>query len=261
VTARHDTGPSSPPPFVLLHGGRHGGWCWGRVARLLRAAGHEVHTPTLTGLGDRAHLLSRDIGLDTHVRDLVAVFEYEDITDAVLVGHSYGGMVVSGAMAKIWQRIRHVIYLDGHIPRTGESVLDMLGPLRAAQMSSTAAERGEGWYIPPTDAAHYGVTDPEDAGWLNQRLTAQPFKTYQDAVGNTERAWNHPATFVQCTTSSLEPHVLERARQQNAVAPELFGYRVLEATHDAMVTAGPAVAELLLDVASASASSVAHAGA
>jgi pimeloyl-ACP methyl ester carboxylesterase len=261
VSEPHETGPDSDtgalPPFVLLHGGRHGGWCWRRVARLLRTAGHGVYTPTLTGSGERAHLLSPDIGLDTHIRDLVAVFEYEDITDAVLVGHSYGGMVVSGAMAEIWQRVRHLVYLDGHLPHTGESVLDMLGPIRSARMASVASQDGDGWYIPPTDASHYGVTDREDAAWINQRLTAQPFKTYQDEVGSTERAWNHAATFIQCAPSSLEPHVLDRARERHANAPELFEYRVLEATHDAMVTAAPAVAELLLDVASRP--SVAHA--
>src|SRR5947199_7272840 len=103
---------SGSAPFVLVHGGRHGGWCWRPVAALLRAAGHEVYTPTLTGLGERAHLLSPQISLDTHVRDVVAVFEFEDIRDAVLVGHSYAGMVVSGAMELIAERVRSLVLLD-----------------------------------------------------------------------------------------------------------------------------------------------------
>jgi pimeloyl-ACP methyl ester carboxylesterase len=236
----------APPPFVLVHGGRHGGWCWKHVAPLLRAAGHQVYTPTLTGLGERAHLLSPQVGLDTHVADLVAVFEFEDIRDAVLVGHSYGGMVVNGAMEQVADRVRSLVLLDAHIPRTGESVFDMIGPTRAAAMLASATADGEGWYIPPTDAAHYGVTDPEDASWLNSRMTAQPLKTYRDPVGSTERAWQHPALFVECVPSSLEPHVLERARARSAADPRLR-YRVLPASHDAMVTAPEAVADVLFE--------------
>ncbi|MGW0582764.1 alpha/beta fold hydrolase, partial [Streptomyces sp. NPDC002920] len=101
-------------PFVLLHGGRHGGWCWKHVAAALRQEGHLVYTPTLTGLGERAHLLSPSIGLDTHVQDLVAVFEFEDIQDAVLVAHSYGGMVASGAMERIADRVRSLVLFDAH---------------------------------------------------------------------------------------------------------------------------------------------------
>jgi pimeloyl-ACP methyl ester carboxylesterase len=237
---------SGPAPFVLLHGGRHGGWCWRPVASLLRAAGHEVYTPTLTGLGERSHLLSPQIGLDTHIQDLVATFEFEDVRDAVLVGHSYGGMVVFGAMERIADRVRSLVLLDAHMPRDGESVFDLNGPVRAAQMVALADAGGEGWFIPPADAARYGVTDPDDAAWVNSRMTAQPLKTYRDPVGATDRAWNHPGLFVECVPSSLEPHMLERARVRSAADPR-FQYRVLEAAHNAMVTAPKAVTELLFE--------------
>ena len=238
---------SGPAPFVLVHGGRHGGWCWRSVASLLRAAGHVVYTPTLTGLGERAHLLNPQIGLDTHVRDVVAVFEFEDIRDAVLVGHSYGGMVVSGAMEMVAERVRSLVLLDAHLPRAGESVFDMIGPERAATMLDLAERDGEGWYIPPGDAARYGVTDPDDAAWLNSRMMAQPLKTYRDPVGATDRAWSHPGLFVECVPhSTLEPHVLERARGRSAADPRVR-YRVLRASHDAMVTEPDAVAELLFE--------------
>ncbi|MGW1027855.1 alpha/beta fold hydrolase [Streptomyces sp. NPDC002577] len=237
---------STRPPFVLLHGGRHGGWCWKRVASALRQAGHVVYTPTLTGLGERAHLLSPEIGLDTHVQDLVATFEFEDIRDAVLVAHSYGGVVASGAMERIADRVHRIVFLDAHLPRTGESVFDMIGPARAARHVARAESGGSRWYIPPSDASWYGVTDPDDAAWVNSRITAQPLKTYQDAVGNTERAWSHPGMFIECVPSSLEPHVLDRARKRHADDPG-FPYRVLHATHDAMVTAPEAVTELLLE--------------
>src|SRR5881409_3342030 len=98
--------------FVLVHGGFHGGWCWKRVTPLLRAAGHEVYTPTLTGLGERAHLLTRDVGLATHVQDVINVLTYEELTDLLLVGHSYGGMVITGVAERLPARVRQLVYLD-----------------------------------------------------------------------------------------------------------------------------------------------------
>ncbi|MFB7992297.1 alpha/beta fold hydrolase [Streptomyces sp. NPDC056002] len=235
---------SARPPFVLVHGGRHGGWCWKHVATALRQAGHTVYTPTLTGLGERAHLLDQTIGLNHHVQDLVSTFEFEDIQDAMLVAHSYGGMVVSGALEHIADRVRRVVYLDAHLPRSGESVFDMIGADRAANHLANAKNNGEGWFIPPADASWYGVTDPDDAAWVNSRITAQPLKTYQDPVGDTDRAWSHPGMFIECVPSSLEPHILNRARERQATDPA-FSYHVLRATHDAMVTAPDAVTELL----------------
>src|SRR5437763_6310667 len=98
--------------YVLVHGAWHGGWCWQRVTPLLRAAGHEVYTPTLTGLGERAHLGTPDVGLATHVEDIVTMLEYEDLTDVVLVGHSYAGMVITGVAHAVPSRLTHLVYLD-----------------------------------------------------------------------------------------------------------------------------------------------------
>lgn len=233
-------------PFVLVHGGRHGGWCWRPVANLLRAAGHDVYTPTLTGLGERAHLLCARIGLDTHVRDVVATIEFEDLHDVVLVGHSYGGMVVTGAMEEVADRVRGLVLLDGHLPHDGESVLDIIGPERATRMTELAELKGDGWFVPPEGAARYGVTEPATAAWVERRLTAQPLKTYQDRIGATARAWRHPGMFIECSPSSLEPHVLERARARSAANPRIR-HHVLETPHNAMITAPADVAQLLLE--------------
>ncbi|HWB36938.1 MAG TPA: alpha/beta fold hydrolase, partial [Rugosimonospora sp.] len=116
--------------FVLVHGGRHGGWCWRKLDPLLRSAGHEVYRPSLTGLGDRAHLLGRfpvdtPIDLDTHVADITGLLTFEDLTDVVLVGHSYGGMVITGIADLIPQRLRHVVFLDAFMPKDGESLMDI----------------------------------------------------------------------------------------------------------------------------------------
>jgi pimeloyl-ACP methyl ester carboxylesterase len=244
--------PAVPEPrtFVLLHGGRHGGWCWRPTADLLRAGGHQVLTPTLTGLGERAHLLGPGIGLDTHVQDLVAVFEFEDLRDVVLVCHSYGGTVAANAMERIADRVRSLVLLDAHLPLEGECVLDVIGPERAAHLLALAEREGEGWYVPPESAARYGVTDPVTAAWVDARLTAQPLRTYRDPCGPTDRAWRHPGMFIECTPSSLTPAQRERARARSAADPAIV-HRVLATPHNAMVTAPADLATLLIQAGTA----------
>src|SRR5215213_11633038 len=110
--------------FVLVHGSMHGGWCWKRVAPLLRAAGHDVHTPILTGPGERVHLAHSGIDLDTHIRDVLGVLEFEDLHDVVLVGHSYGTMVITGVADRAPERIAHLVYLDGVMAGEGQAALD-----------------------------------------------------------------------------------------------------------------------------------------
>src|SRR5580698_3497417 len=113
--------------FVLVHGAFQGGWVYARVSRMLREAGHEVYTPTLTGLGERSHLADRAINLDTHIQDIVNVFNYEGIKDAILCGHSYGGMVITGVANEIGDRIRTLFYIDAFAPDHGQSLVDILG--------------------------------------------------------------------------------------------------------------------------------------
>src|SRR5215472_7308781 len=118
--------------YVLVHGGGHGGWCYQKVARLLRAAGHEVHAPSLTGLGERAHLLpliGRHVDLDMHVRDIVEYLYYYDLRDVILVGHSYGGMVITGAADRAADRVGRLVYLDAANPVDGQSLVDVAGPI------------------------------------------------------------------------------------------------------------------------------------
>ena len=235
------------PPFVLVHGGRHGGWCWKRLSPRLRQAGHEVHVITLTGLGERAHLIRPDTGLGVHVQDLVAMMRYEDIRDAVIVAHSYGGMVACGAMEEIGDRVRSLVFLDAQIPHTGESVFDIIGPERAVGMTEMAELDGEGWYIPPSDARTYGVSDPDDVAWANARISAQPIASYREPVGLTDRAWACPGTYIECVPTAMKPHMLARPRARSQ-ADSRFRYRTLDAPHDAMITSPHALCELLLEV-------------
>ena len=123
--------------FVLVHGAWHGGWCYKRVARLLRQAGHDVYTPTLTGLGERAHLMNRAIALDTHVQDIVGVIRCEELSDVVLCGHSYGGMVITGVAEQMAAKIRSLVYLDAFVPENGKCLFDYLPASNRAKCVTT----------------------------------------------------------------------------------------------------------------------------
>src|ERR1700745_1867550 len=148
--------------FVLVHGAWHGGWCWAKVARLLRDAGHDVYTPTLTGLGERAHLARPDVDLELHIQDIVSMLEAEELRGVTLVGHSYGGMVLSGVAARAGAgRLVQLVYLDARVPEAGKALLDYLGP-RAEAMRETVRTQGEGWKVPPFPPERFGVTSQRD---------------------------------------------------------------------------------------------------
>ena len=172
--------------FVLVHGTGHGGWCWKFVRDILHERGHRVYTPTLTGCGERSHLLHPDIGLDMHITDIVNVLEWEELENVVLVGHSYGGLVISGVADRAKERLRHLIYLDAIIPRDGDSLLTarrdisveemraneeqlrriapdgnyVVGFFRGDVRDSTGARRHCGM----GGTAHYSTSDQELAG-------------------------------------------------------------------------------------------------
>jgi len=183
--------------FLLVHGAWHGGWCWRRVTRILRAAGHEVFSPTLTGLGEREHLMSPDVGLDTHISDVLGVLEYEDLRDVVLVGHSYGGMVIAGATEKAAERIAHLVYLDAFVPEDGKSLCDYQPPEILKMFHETAQAEGEGYKLPSFPAEAFGVTSEEDLNWVRPRLNPHPLKTKLDAVQmKNPQAAEIPRTFI-----------------------------------------------------------------
>jgi pimeloyl-ACP methyl ester carboxylesterase len=166
--------------YVLMHGAWYGGWCWRKVTPLLRAAGHEVHAPTLTGLGERVHLAAPAVGLDTHVQDVLHVLEYEDLSGVVAVGHSYGGLVIAGVADRAPERLAHLVYLDADIREDGEAFVDGLPPARRAALEARVRTDGAGWRLPlDVDSAldGYGVDDPAERRWMAARLVPHPWKT------------------------------------------------------------------------------------
>jgi pimeloyl-ACP methyl ester carboxylesterase len=167
--------------FVLVHGAWHGGWCWKRVRRALQALGHDVFTPTLTGVADRVHLLSPQVNLETHITDVVNLIRWEELSDVVLCGHSYGGCVISGVADRVPDRIGALVYLDAFVLENGQSVYDTLpAPMRDSQLEQALAS-GEGWKVPPIPAEAFHV-NTHDLDWVNRQCTMQPLAAFQQRL-------------------------------------------------------------------------------
>lgn len=229
--------------FVVVHGAWGGGWEWAAVAGALRDHGHEVHTPTLTGLGDRAHLgLAEPIGLSTHVADVVSVLEMEDLEDVVLCGASYGGMPVTGAADQASERVARVVYVDALVPHDGRSALDLLPSGFGAQVRAGLAEHGSAWRV-PLPAALWEALMP--AGEIDEgrrqryraRVRDHPAASFTEAVRLDGAVDRIPRAFVRCTGGRLveayadDPieRCAERARAEG------WAYRELETGHDPQV--------------------------
>jgi pimeloyl-ACP methyl ester carboxylesterase len=234
--------------YVLVHGGGHGGWCYQRVARLLRSAGHEVYTPTLTGLGERSHLLSPAIDLDLHITDVVALLHYQDLRDVILVGHSYGGMVITGVADRAADRVGRIVYLDAANPVNGQSLVDVAGPIiEATRPSGEVVDGVELVLLPfPEAGRFYGVTDPDDVAWMADRLTGHPWSCFEQPLRLTNEAalWAIPQYHIVCTSTlaTRDPELMEQAR----AAGRLWE---VDTGHDLMITEPVAVADALLEIA------------
>jgi pimeloyl-ACP methyl ester carboxylesterase len=167
--------------FVLVHGAWHGSWCWKRVRRALQAEDHEVFTPTLTGVADRSHLISPQVNLDTHVADVVNVIRWEELTDVVLCGHSYGGCVITGVADRIPERLRALVYLDAFILENGQALHDVLPRGVAEDQVRGANETGDGWRVPPITADFFQV-NVGDRPWVDRQCTPQPLATFRQRL-------------------------------------------------------------------------------
>ncbi len=168
------------PPIVLVHGAWHGAWCWRRVVPLLRAAGYEVYAPTLTGLADKAHLLSRSVNLATHVDDVLGLIEAEELRDAVLVGHSYAGMVITGVADRVPERLRSLVYLDAFVPESDKRLIDYAAADRREAMIKAGQASG---FVDPPPATLFGLKPgTPDMDWVTRRMTKQPLRTMADSL-------------------------------------------------------------------------------
>ena len=158
---------------VLIHGAHHGGWCWKRVVRQLDSEGWDVFAPSLTGSGDRAHLLNEEVTLDTRIQDIVGLLEAEELHDVVMCAHSAGGMVATGVAERVAGRISSLIMLDAVVPEDGESLFDILAAAEGISSAERQAQSSATWVMPAArlSAGFFGVTDPSDAAWVERHLT------------------------------------------------------------------------------------------
>jgi pimeloyl-ACP methyl ester carboxylesterase len=231
--------------FLICHGAWSAGWAWKKVRPLLRAAGHEVFTPTYTGLGERAHLVSRSVTLDTHIADVLGVIECEDLSEIVLVGHSYGGMVATGVADRVPERISKLVYLDAFVPESGQCLSDLLPPQVRAGRQEAAPVQGDGWLVapnpPPPD------TSPEDTAWITPRRRWQPTGCFSQPIVLRNGAAPPPRAYIYCTRIAPEDTFGQFARRFRS-AP---GWQFLEidASHSPNVTAPEALVRILDQVA------------
>lgn len=228
--------------FVLMHGGWHGGWCWAYVAEILRARGHRVTTPTQTGLGERRHLISADLTLQTFIDDLVNHIFVEDLNAITLVGHSFGGNAVSGAAEAIPDRISSLVYLDCTILMSGDRLSDKLPQEKASELLAKTPSEDDRISLPPPDASAFGIRDPEQAAWVQRRLTPHPISTFFSPLPIKGLPGNGlPARYVSCTDPRYHP-----AEQVSAwVEPMGWPVEELPTGHDAMVIDPQALVEVL----------------
>jgi alpha-beta hydrolase superfamily lysophospholipase len=228
--------------FVLVHGAWHGGWCWQRLTPSLTSRGHAVYAPTLTGLGERAHLRGCVADLATHIEDVVSVVESEDLTDVVLVGHSLGGIKLPAIAERIVERVVQLVNVDGMIPLSGQSIKDMLPGVWESSRARATAAGDEGW-VPPPDDWDFGLS-PSDYEWAKRRLSADPIKTWESPIVFTsERAGRLPGLFIHCTSGLAADEVVA---ERETCEKRGWQYRALVATHDVMLSAPEQLAATLL---------------
>jgi pimeloyl-ACP methyl ester carboxylesterase len=233
--------------YVLVHGGGHGGWCYQPLARILRARGHEAYALTLTGLGERSHLLNAAVDLDTHITDVVNTLVFEDLRDVILVGHSYGGMVITGVADRVPERIGHLVYLDAAYPQNGQSLVDHAGPMMLAARKSARVVNGIELVLFPGEdpLGFYGVKDPGQIAWMKPKLTPHPWKCFEQKLVLKNEAVMRaiPRSFITCSFRMDDP--------SRAALKALCNGRYWEfdTGHDLMITEPAAVAGVLLQLA------------
>lgn len=228
-----------PNTYVLIAGAWHGGWVWRDVAPGLRALGHAVSAPTLTGLGERHHNGTEDTNLSTHIEDVVAHITMEGLQSVTLVGWSYGGMVITGVAAMIPDKIKSLIYLDAFVPEDGKALVDYLPPERKAHYDLIAAE---GNPIPPLPLASFGPIDPALVEFVAPRLTNQPWRTFYEPV----RTWHLPSNITVGYVYCSGPEARFTAFYEKLKKDSHVRTAIIDASHLCMLTAPSETMQLLV---------------
>ena len=225
---------SAKPPIVLIHGAWQGGWGWKQTVPLLWQAGYAATSPTLSGMGERRNVPPDASGLQVHIEDIVAHLEMQDLRNVVLVGHSYGGCVLSGVLARQTGRVAHAIYVDAYVPSAGEGILKLLTPEERAPIQALAAAGGA-IPVPPEDTwgERWGLTSPELRAWARPRMTAQPALTFTETVSGDPFAKPIRLTYIKCKNN---PNPGFWAMTKRIKADPRFTYREIAGPHMVMLT-------------------------
>jgi pimeloyl-ACP methyl ester carboxylesterase len=233
--------------FLVAHGAWSAGWAWKKMRPQMRARGHEIFTPTYTGMGERAHLAHKDIDLETHIADVLGVLNVEDLRNVILVGHSYGGMVATGVADRASERIAQLVYLDAFAPRDGQSLLELQTDEARKRVREATAKEGDGWRIPPNPAPP--DTSHEDLAWVNAHRVPQPIKTFEQKIRLTGAVDKLPRTYIYCKIS--RPGDVFRQFRDRASTEKGWKCIDIDASHSPNVTAPEALAAILDGIASA----------
>lgn len=229
--------------FVLVHGAWHGAWCWRKVLPGLWQAGHRAFAVSLTGVGEKAHLMSPAIRLGTHVQDVVELVEAEELDRCILVGHSYGGMAITGAADRLAGRVGHLVYVDAMVPHDGECWSSSHDEATRASRRAAIAQHGA---LPPPDVSVFGLSG-DDAAWVQRRQRPQPGGVYDDPLNfDAARLASLPRTFIDCVAPALGTIAQSRRRVRSEPG---WTVHTLQTGHDPMVSAPQDLLRLLLSVA------------
>ena len=230
--------------YVLVHGSWLGGWCWQRVTPLLTAAGHNVLAPSLTGLGDRTHVGHGVIDLDLHIKDISALLEWEDLTEVILVGHSYAGMVITAVGDRMPERVAHLFYVDAVVPEDSKAIIDLIPPEMAESIRAAAAANDDPTRMPPAPPEALGITDPGDVAWVMAKSVGMPIATHEQPIQLTGTYKNvAKRTYVACTDPALGG--LEATAAAARDDPDC-NYFEIATGHDPMITKPSELADILL---------------
>jgi len=237
--------PTLSKTFVLVHGAWHGGWCWRRVADRFEAKGHKVFAPTLTGVGERSHLLSKDINLDTHITDIVNVFKWEDLRNVCLVVHSYGGWPGSGALEQIGDRVSSIVWLDAFKPENGQKGIDYASEFsrKAFEEAVAKGEPGRG----PPKATAFAVVDEKDRAWVDSKTTPQPNGVAVQPIKLTG-ARDKIARKTYIRAAKYPQAAFDKALAECKADPSWKTFEIATAGHDVMVDAPDWLTERILEV-------------
>ena len=228
--------------FVLVHGVFHGGWCWRRVADLLAKAGHKAFTPTLTGLGERAHLVNADVNLSTHITDVVNVLKWEGLRNVVLCGHSYGGLVISGVAEQMQDAIAAMVFVDAFVPESGDAFATLVSPAMRERITAVVT-KGEDT-MAPVPAAVFQVNE-NDRAWVDGLCGPQPIATFTETITLTGARERVPKK-AYIRAKGYQAAGVRRRPRQSALQSHLERFRIAM-RHDIMVDMPEALAAILLE--------------